>query len=465
MHEGLPVYNGQLKVNVSRDGRIMSVSNAFMPSMTAAAAVSEPSLDLAAAVQSAAKHLGISLERPPKTLRAAKGTARITSVDGNGVSLAPIEGRLMWLPIRHGMMQLVWNFQIHTLDDQHVYDFTVDAVSGKVWTRFDWIASDQYRVYRLPAESPSHTTPLPPADGRTLVNGPANADASPFGWHDSNGAVGAEFTTTQGNNVHAYTDVDADNSPDAGSSPSGGTGLRFDFPLNLNQEPSAYRPAAVTNLFYWNDIIHDVQYRYGFDEEAGNFQLNNYGKGGLGNDAVRAESQDGSGTNNANFLTPPDGSPPRMQMFLWNAPNPDRDGDFDNGIIIHEYGHGISNRLVGGPSNANCLTNRQQPGEGLSDWWSLVYTAKPGDKGTDARGIGTYCGANPQAAQAFAPGPTAPIPPSITGPMPASMACAFPMASARCGPRPLGRFTGRWSITGDSTQICTTRRAMPAISA
>lgn len=395
MHEGLPVYNGQLKVNVSRDGRIMSVSNAFMPSMAVAAAVSEPSLDLAAAVQSAAKHLGISLERSPKTLRAARGTGRITSVDGSGVSSTPIEGRLMWLPIRHGMMKLVWNFQIHTLDHQHVYDFTVDAVSGKVWTRFDWIASDEYRVYRLPAESPNHTTPLPPADGRTLVNGPANADASRFGWHDSNGAVGAEFTTTQGNNVHAYTDVNADNSPDGGSSPSGGAGLRFDFPLNLNQEPSAYRPAAVVNLFYWNDIIHDVQYRYGFDEEAGNFQLNNYGKGGLGNDAVRAEAQDGSGTNNANFFTPPDGAPPRMQMFLWSAPNPDRDGDFDNGIIIHEYGHGISNRLVGGPSNVNCLTNRQQPGEGLSDWWSLVYTAKPGDKGTDARGIGTYARGQP----------------------------------------------------------------------
>ena len=81
--------------------------------------------------------------------------------------------------------------------------------------------------------------------------------------------------------------------------------------------------------------------------------------------------------------TPPDGSRPRMQMYLWSAPTPDRDGDFDNGIIIHEYGHGISNRLVGGPSNTSCLTNRQQPGEGLSDWWALVYTAKPGDRGTE----------------------------------------------------------------------------------
>ena len=26
-----------------------------------------------------------------------------------------------------------------------------------------------------------------------------------------------------------------------------------------------------------------------------------------------------------------------------------RDGDIENGIIIHEYGHGVSNRLTGGP--------------------------------------------------------------------------------------------------------------------
>ena len=52
--------------------------------------------------------------------------------------------------------------------------------------------------------------------------------------------------------------------------------------------------------------------------------------------------------------------------------------------MFHEYGHGISNRLIGGPANVNCLTNRQQPGEGLSDWWALAQTAEVGDRGTDA---------------------------------------------------------------------------------
>ena len=65
-------------------------------------------------------------------------------------------------------------------------------------------------------------------------------------------------------------------------------------------------------------MVHDLSYQYGFNEEAGNFQVNNYGKGGAGGDDVRCEAQDGSGTNNANFSTPAqDGGRPRMQMFLW----------------------------------------------------------------------------------------------------------------------------------------------------
>ena len=117
----------------------------------------------------------------------------------------------MLLPIRQGEARLVWNFQIHTLDEEHLWDYTVDADTGQVWTRFDWVAGDQYRVYPRPAESPNHTTPLPPSDGRVLVVNPANTTASPFGWHDTNGAAGAESTLTTGNNVEAYTDVDANN--------------------------------------------------------------------------------------------------------------------------------------------------------------------------------------------------------------------------------------------------------------
>ncbi|MDH3246022.1 MAG: M36 family metallopeptidase, partial [Saprospiraceae bacterium] len=67
------------------------------------------------------------------------------------------------------------------------------------------------------------------------------------------------------------------------------------------------------------------------------------------------------------------------------------DGDFDNGIIVHEFGHGVSVRLTGGPSTASCLINDEQMGEGWSDFFGLMLTtdwstAMP----TDKRGIGTY---------------------------------------------------------------------------
>ena len=381
-YQGIPVYNAQLQINVNRDGRIISVNNSFMAGLQRAATSLQPAIQMPAAVGAALKFSGMKMPAP-----ASAGTNRVANA---GISLQPIDGSLMLLPVRPGEARLVWNFQIHTLDKQHMWDLTVDAGTGQVWTRFDWVAGDQYRVYPRPVESPNHTTPLPPSDGRVLVVNPANALASPFGWHDTNGAAGPESTLTTGNNVDAYTDVDANNTADANSRPNGGTTLNFDFPLNLTLAPSGYRPAAVTNLFYINNIVHDVQYQYGFDEAAGNFQVNNYGRGGAGNDSVRAEAQDGSGTNNANFGTPADGQRPRMQMYVWTSPNPDRDGDLDTGIVVHEYGHGISNRLIGGPANVNCLTNTQQAGEGLSDWWALAYTARASDTGATPRGLGTY---------------------------------------------------------------------------
>ncbi|HWP40395.1 MAG TPA: M36 family metallopeptidase, partial [Tepidisphaeraceae bacterium] len=105
-----------------------------------------------------------------------------------------------------------------------------------------------------------------------------------------------------------------------------------------------------------------------------------------------ADAQDGGGTNNANFATPPDGFAPRMQMYLFTSPNPDRDGSLDNMIIVHEYGHGISNRLTGGPANANALNATQSAGmgEGWSDWLGLMFTMKSTDSQNAAYPVGTY---------------------------------------------------------------------------
>ena len=388
-HAGLPLYNGQLQIHVNRDGRVLSINSLFLPALGQAAGSTEPQLSAAEAVGLIADELGHA-GPAARVHHTEPGIARRTTLS-HDLSKTGIEAELMWLSIRTGVARLVWNFQLDLPEGNHVWDFTVDAESGATWTRFDWVDSADYRVFPMPIESPNHASTPPPADGRTLLTDPHDVTASPFGWHDTNGAAGPEFTIHRGNNVHSYDDSNGSNSPPA-VEPDCGAGLAcdFDFPIDFaTQEPPTYIDASVTSLFYWSNIIHDVQYRYGFDEAAGNFQVNNYGNGGSGNDAVQAQTQD-TGDCNANFATPPDGSQPTMQMYPCSNSNPAHDGSFDAGVVLHEYGHGISNRLVGGPSNTSCLNNDQQPGEGLSDWWSLIHTIETGDAGTDKRGVGTY---------------------------------------------------------------------------
>jgi extracellular elastinolytic metalloproteinase len=399
-HDGLAVYNGQLQVNVNRDRHVVSLNNAFIPGLSQSINTRHAEIDAAMAVARAAEHLGVQLEGPPVVLIGPSGETAETLIDGAGISLEPISAQLMWLPVRRDSVRLVWNFRIHTLDQKHIFDLTVDAVDGLVWTRADWVASAQYKIYPVPVESPNHTSPMPPADARVTVVDPHDTTASPHGWHDTDGSAGPEYTIMRGNNVHSYDDRNGDGAPPSTEPDCGGI-LDCSFPIDLGGSPSSYIPAAVANLFYWNNIVHDIQYQYGFDEAAGNFQVNNYGNGGLGSDSVKAEAQDGGGTCNANFWTPPDGQRPRMQMYVCDG----RDGDLDNGVVVHEYGHGISNRLVGGPSNVSCLGNSQQPGEGWSDWLALAYTAEVGDAGTDSRGIGTYLFGQPPNGGGIRPQP------------------------------------------------------------
>ncbi len=307
--------------------------------------------------------------------------------------------------MENGEIVLSWNLSIHEKDRQNWWDIQVNADTGKIINKTNWVTdctiehkdhdhakhvstdvirkaeenvvsmTGGYRVYPIPFESPF--------DGdRVLVNDPEDAVASPFGWHDTDGVAGGEFTTTNGNNANAYDDGD-----NQGYQPDGGATLTFDFPFNTEySDGDQSEDGAITNLFYWSNIIHDVTYRYGFDAASGNFQVNNYGNGGNGGDAVEAQAQDGSGTCNANFGTPPDGTAPTMQMFVCNS----RDGDVDNMVIVHEYGHGISNRLTGGGGNTGCLSNDEQMGEGWSDWYGLMLTMQAGDVGTERRPVGNW---------------------------------------------------------------------------
>ena len=263
--------------------------------------------------------------------------------------------------------------------------------------------SPAYEVFALPLEHPD--------DGpRSVVFDPADPVASPFGWHDVDGAPGPEFFIPRGNNVHAFGDRDGDDLPDPGSEPMSPT-LEVTgalVPLDLTLDPAAYLPASVVNLFYWTNVFHDVFHLYGFDEAAGNFQVNNYGAGGAGGDAVRAEAQDGADLGavlGSIFTTPPDAGVPRMLSRVWNLTEPHPDGVLESMLMAHLLGHGVTARLTGGRLNVSCLANEESMTEGWSDWFGLVLTASPADGPATPRGIGTYVLGQPPDGGGFRPAP------------------------------------------------------------
>ena len=486
-------------------------------------------------------------------------------------------------------VKLGWEIQLHSLDENNFWIIDIDANDGSLINKFDHVihcsfgfekyleshentkehhyriiddatampygannsteeitANASYRVYPFTIESPIYGS-------RQLLTDPADIIASPYGWHDTNGDINPDYTITRGNNVYAYTDKDGNNSPDANSSPDGGAALNFDYNIDFSTHlnVSENSKAVVTQLFYMNNIMHDIFYKMGFTESNRNFQAKNYTGVPGGNDFVWAEAQDGSKDKygnvlkgNANFVTYPDGvntnsNRSRMQMFMWSSTPPptvtynspagiagdiyngsqsdwgpcsynitgavanalsnstppeyvcdavtnassiagkialidrgdcqfsekiynaqlagaigviiinrqsaedslsnmasgnfanlvtipavfvtyadgeklrnnintatvtmfrqstndciDYDGSLDNGIVAHEYGHGISNRLTGINTGAggtsSCLTNAEQGGEGWSDFFALALTKKASDNKNTARGVGNY---------------------------------------------------------------------------
>lgn len=404
----LDVERGNVTVNVMPDRSILSIGSRLEEDITSRVSRTAE-LNAVAAARRAAEHLHLTSTTDPVVLSEASVGDRRTTLLWSAISVSPIPLRLVYHPAGDGRLRLAWQLEIEEVSHQHWWQIAVDAETGNILAKTDYVnqhtdphreeqralgtskrelATDgsSYRVYALPLESPN--------DGdRRLVKSPADKKASPFGWHDTDGRKGHEYTTTRGNNVHAYADYSPGfNSALPTMDADGGTELAFDFDLDFTLPPQLWKDAAVTNLFYWNNITHDIAYRYGFNEAAGNFQVKNYSNKGSGGDPVQAEAQDGQGVNNANFATPPEGQSPRMQMFLWPS-TPHRqliDGDLDGGVIIHEYGHGISNRLTGGPSNATCLFNQEQGGEGWSDWLAVAFTTRNRAEIHKPRGIGTY---------------------------------------------------------------------------
>jgi extracellular elastinolytic metalloproteinase len=548
----IPVVNG-LANFVIQNGNVVFFQHQFVALANLNPPHKSLAIDPILALQLAAEHLTIPF--PKESIIPTEKTANGFLYQLESVSKHPIPVELVYYCTETKSIQLAWELNIDMLSEPHWYNFYLDAQTGVVFNKQDWtvscnfeqcshtthtnkhsckntespskepIGSNDYFVYALPIESPLYGE-------RSFVSNPSDAVASPFGWHDVDGIEGADFNYTRGNNVYASEDKNGDDVP--GNSADGGFNLQFNYALSQDLASDDYLGASITNLFYMNNMMHDVWMRYGFDEQSGNFQENNYSGNGEAHDFVYADAQDGSGMNNANFSTPPDGSNPRMQMYLWTpsannflleiespssiagfynastasfGPSVDvnpvsgifvlvndgigdvndgcesimnasslagnivvinrgtctfvekveqaeqagaigvviinnvsgnpismggssfnisipsimisqedglllieainanqmvhgsienaqlnhyLDSDFDNGIIAHEYGHGISTRLVGGASNVSCLYNAEQMGEGWSDWFGLMMTIQETDSETTPRGIAGY---------------------------------------------------------------------------
>ncbi|NNE26634.1 MAG: HYR domain-containing protein, partial [Saprospiraceae bacterium] len=418
---GLEVVGTESSLHLDSRNNVIAQNIKIIENIEATIRSSTPSLSARLAIQSVAGKMGYTV-KDLKQIGPPEGVSQKSQFNDGGISRRDIPVRLMYLFSKESGSRLVWELSIEEINSTDFWNFYVDAVSGDILRKDNWTAQcnileahvhneekspseivfpnlntnsfvfnaadgiGSYKVFAMPLETANHGP-------RTLEVNPENALASPFGWHDTDGITGAEYTVTQGNNVRAYRLSD-DFLPD------GGTDLLFDFALDTSVSPTTETAtirnvsSSITNLFYWNNIIHDVIYQYGFDEASGNFQENNYGNGGAGSDSVNAHAQLDD-LCNAFFSTPADGSNPTMLMY-YGCNSTNRDGSLDNFVVIHEYAHGISNRLTGGAAAANCLINNEQMGEGWSDYYAIMLTMTNSDLAADARGVGTYLiGENP----------------------------------------------------------------------
>jgi extracellular elastinolytic metalloproteinase len=365
MIAGVPVFQGQVQVAINK-GQVISINEGLVIPETLIN--TNPRLSESEGMQSAFQFAG---RQAPASFdmmvsRSAKGD-RAVYKNPFGENLEDVLSEMTIMRVGPRAV-LAWHTYVD-VGPNRWYEMVVDADSGALLYRYNLYADvAQGTVFRVNGLG---QRTLESFVGDTTINTAA-------GWMGTS-------TVTTGNNVEAYLDSDANNAPDAVNTADLQNGHAFSsiqdftFPFTVGVDPRTQRAAAVANLFYFNNIMHDFVYRLGFTEAAGNFQTNNFGRGGTGNDSVRAEAQDGSGTNNANFGTPPEGQRPRMQMFLFTRGTTsladDLDGDEDGDVVLHEYGHGVSNRLVGGPANTSCLGGTQAGamGEGWSDYWAATF--------------------------------------------------------------------------------------------
>ena len=390
--DGIAVFEATLISHTTRKSELVSISSGFISNPDAAAThgtpgraslVNTPTVSAQQAVALAAHEAGEKVE----TEAVATAGPVASAAERRQKFLAPgLKGeataKLIWLPMDKDSLRLCWDVEWTGAQRGEMFRSLVDARTGEVLVRrclTSYISDASYRVWTSDSPSPfspgwpTPSSAQPSVVARTLVTLPAmDTNASPSGWIPDGG------NETLGNNVDAHADRNNDNLADL-PRPQGSPARVFDLAIDpTTQDPTNFTAAATVQLFYLCNWYHDKLYALGFTEAAGNFQSNNFARGGFGNDAVQADAQDGGGTDNANFSTPSDGSAGRMQMYIFSGPSPRRDGDLDAEIVFHEATHGLSWRLVGG-GQALGTTQSDGMGEGWADFYAVALLSEGGD--------------------------------------------------------------------------------------
>ena len=340
--DGIPVFDSAISVHMLPDGAIARITSNAAPtsSRSGAATISD-----AQARAEAATHAG-------------------TAVDAAGAA------SLAWLPM-DGTLRLAW-LVVVTAEEPDVYDILIDAQSGALLLRRNRVryAQGSGRVLQGPGMAsldPRRPDPTPlGANGDIACPPPVNYAVrslnAPF---RDPASVLASTGLLEGNNTRVFRG----NSGQAAQGTFDAGGWLFDFPFNSEG-------SAETFLFFAMNFAHDFYYDLGFDEAAGNFQVDNFGRGGMGGDPVRAKAR-ALGRNNANYMHTSDGNSPTINMFLWDGigcwaddvdddGTTDLDGDYDLDIVLHEYHHGVSLRV----NTAFSGTEAGAIGEGGGDFFA-----------------------------------------------------------------------------------------------
>ena len=361
--KGLPVFN-QMKVLAFKNGQLTSNEGSFINSIdnVANGASASPALSAASAIAFAFNEAKVPV---PSVLKTPTITENGRKNDFGAVPgvYENVKAELLWVPVQTGTktdIKLAWQVQVSPNKTADQWLIQVDAKDGRIIKKINltvydsWeknnsagilrarnttkgnnfslspvaagngfgaspqiVGTANYLVIPYPAESPKH--PGGTAAVRTNPWTAAAGNASTLGWQND-GSV--DYNITRGNNAWATEDRAATNTNSGLPATSTTTPdpLNFNFPPDYTIDPTttSFQQFAITNLFYWNNVMHDMSYQYGFTEPSANFQHSNLGRGGSQGDDVIALAQSGAGTNNANFATPADGGRGRMRMYLFD---------------------------------------------------------------------------------------------------------------------------------------------------